>query len=48
MTTTEIIERQALGELLNLIRTLNAKEEEKHEHDHTDHRCDTGQPEAAR
>ena len=49
MTTAEIIQRQALKELLQLIRELNGKEkEEKHEHNHTDYRRHAGQPEAAR
>ena len=47
MTTTEIIERHALRELLQLIRELNDKEE-TNEHHHTDNRSYTGQPEAAR
>lgn len=46
MTATDIIERQALRELLQLIRELNEKEE-TNEHHHTDDRSNTGQPEAA-
>lgn len=49
MTKAEIIERQALRELLALIREVNAKEEEEnHEYHHPYNRCNTGQPEAAR
>ena len=49
MTATDIIERQALKELLQLIRVLNEKEtEETHEHNHIDYRGHAGQPEAAR
>ena len=44
MTTADIIERQALKELLQLIRELNRKEkEETHEHNHIDYRSDAGQ-----
>ena len=44
MTTADIIERQALKELLQLIRELNEKEkEETHEHNHIDYRSDAGQ-----
>ena len=38
MTTAEIIERQALRELLQLIRDLNGQKEDNHEHHHPDHR----------
>lgn len=48
MTNAEHVERQALGEIIKLIKELIAKEEEKHEHDHTDNRRNTGQPEKAR
>ena len=47
MTKAEIIQRQALRELLQLIRDLHEKEE-NHEHNHTDHRRNAGQPETAR
>ena len=47
MNEAEIIQRQALRELLQLIRELNEKEE-INEHHHTDDRSNTGQPEAAR
>lgn len=44
MTTAEIIQRQALKELLQLIRELNRKEkEETHEHNHIDYRSDAEQ-----
>lgn len=48
MTNAEQIERQALRELLALIKELNAKEEERDEHDHIDNRCNPGQLETAR
>ena len=48
MNEAEIIQRQALKELLQLIRELNGKEkEEKHEHNHTDYRGHAGQPSPA-
>lgn len=48
MTNAEHIERQALREILHLIKELIATEEEKHEHDHTDNRRNTGQSEETR
>jgi len=47
MTRAEIIQRQALRELLQLIRDLHEKEEND-EHNHTDYRRNAGQPEPAR
>lgn len=44
MNEAEIIQRQALKELLQLIRVLNEKEkEETHEHNHIDYCSDAGQ-----
>lgn len=48
MTKEEAIERQTLGALLKMIREITEKEEETHEHNHTDDRSNPGQPEAAR
>ena len=42
MNTAEHIERQALRELLRLIRELTTKEEERDEHDHAYNRSHTG------
>lgn len=44
MTKAEIVQRQALRELLQLIRELHVKEEERNEHHHHHHRSDAGQP----
>lgn len=48
MTNAEHVERQALGEIIKLIKELIAKEEEKHEHYNADNRRNTGQPEETR
>ena len=47
MDNAEQIERQALRELLQLLRDLNRKEQ-RDEHDHIDNRCNPGQLETAR
>lgn len=48
MDNADILERQTLGALLKMIREITEKEEETHEHNHTDDRSNPGQPEAAR